>query len=264
MSTYRNQFPSSDPGALRLALVGESLGANEAARGVPFCGAAGQHLDLQLAKVGLLRSRVFVGNVCAIQPPRNEFDALDWTLPEVQDGIAALLADLATFRPNLVLTMGNVPLHLFSMGNVSPLRRKRGSSFVYDWPRKVTTWRGSMFWSSTRTTATLQYGISNAFTDLPASSCAGKGQPTEPEGPVMDASSNAPAACLSGEPVHANGGGMHTPPPRWKCLATLHPAFCLRAWAEWFNFQRDLRLAAAEALTPNLALPELDFDYGPQ
>lgn len=347
---YHNQFPSDDPGPVRLALIGEALGTTEVARGLPFQGAAGQQLDRQLAKVGLLRSRVFVGNVAAVQPFKNEFDSLDWSGPEVQDGIAALLADLAAFRPNLILTMGNVPLHLFAIGNVAPLRRKRGSSCVYVWPRKVTEWRGSLFEASNRCVTTLQYGIDNTFSPLvgfnrpathneagdssaclgrvssneagsrerPASLClrqpagteadptvdgvrpdqahekwvapkpvesrsladltvslhsAVEGQPTEPER-SLGQSERQPAGDLSGEPANAGGLIADQPLPVkpcaiadssvWKCLATVHPAFCLRSWGEWFNFQHDLRRAVAEATTANLNLPEMDFDYGPR
>lgn len=285
---YRNQFPASDPGALRLALVGEALGANELAQGRPFCGAAGQALDRQLAKVSLLRSRVFIGNVSQVQPPHNEFDALDWNAPEVQDGITALLANLARFKPNLVLTMGNVPLHLFSIGNVKPPQLRRGAKLVYNWPRKITTWRGSLFESSARCTSALQYGFENnlpqprqeveagatpapgspphaadAALPLPSSGLLGE---TASLGAVPD--SSAPGCVNDFGAQHAERDSVqprtsHTG-PRYKCLATIHPAFCLRAWSEWFNFQADLRRAATEALTPNLNLPEMDFDWGPR
>lgn len=297
---YHNQFPTADPGPRRLAFVGEALGSTELARGLPFQGAAGQLLNAQLAKVGILRAQVFVGNVAAVQPVRNEFETLDWAGAEVQDGIAALLTDLAAYRPTLVVTLGNVPLHLFHVGNVCPPRRKRGSKSVYDWPRKIKAWRGSLFLSSELTTAHLWISddaeTARAF-DLPALvTCAGEDKPTESEGVRMITPFPTPpagAVPLSGEPARASNGatisdGNGTAAPsastptamtapdhlvtcsgtaavtRWKCLATLHPAYLLRSPADLFDLQNDLRRASVESRTAELNLPTLDFDYGPR
>lgn len=340
MPAYHNQFPDRDPGPRRLAFIGEALGTSERARGLPFQGAAGQKLNEQLSKVGLLRSEVFCGNVAAVQPDSNEFDSLDWASSAVQDGIAALLADLAVYRPTLVVTLGNVPLHLFLVGNGPPPRRKSGKRSVYAWPRKVTAWRGSLFASSPLATAHLWISddpdTARAFDftsnenaslvgpaesdtkaalnmdriqDLPGSPVrkeprdlpafvlvAGESKPTELEGlrtfPVT--ASLASAAYPSGEPTRAvvasgaeisGGSGTaapSTPTPtvvpapdrmlapgtvavaRWKCLATLHPAYVLRVKSDEFDLQNDLRRAAIEARTTTLNLPALDFDYGPR
>lgn len=139
-----NAFPSREPTATRIALVGESPGEAEARMGQPFMGASGHLLNSALSSVGLSREECFLGNVSQHRPSltSNDFALLAWEGPEVQDGIAALLRDLAVFRPNIVVALGNVPLHLLRHGNVAPSKSpKKG----YTWPSKITAWRGSLF-----------------------------------------------------------------------------------------------------------------------
>lgn len=145
MDRCPNQHPSVDPGPRRVAFIGEAPGATELSYRVPFCGASGSLLNRLLAAVGLPRNTVFVGNVSQHQPATNDFNRFAWDGPEIQDGIARLLADLHAFRPNLVVTLGNVPLHLFRHGNVAPARRKKGTGYEHVWPSSVTRWRGSLF-----------------------------------------------------------------------------------------------------------------------
>lgn len=117
-----NIFPQSDPGAVRLALVGESPGNDEVAMGYPFAGKSGWWLNQWLAQAGLSRYSCFVGNVSQMKPSptSNEFDLLEWNGPQVQAGIAALRDDLLRFKPNCIVCLGNAAFHLFRHGNVAP------------------------------------------------------------------------------------------------------------------------------------------------
>lgn len=145
MKPVPNQLPASDPGTVRLALVGEAPGAEEAAQCRPFCGPSGWQLNNWLAAAGLARSACFVGNVAQVRPSptSNEFHLFDWNGPRVQEGIAALREDLARFRPNVVVALGNAALHLLRHGNVAPPKSRQRQ--LFQWTSHVGTWRGSLF-----------------------------------------------------------------------------------------------------------------------
>ncbi len=146
-----NAFPSRES-ACRVALIGEAPGETECSTGLPFSGTAGWALNTALSWAGLSREECFIGNVCQWKPSAtsNEFDLLDWAGEEVQSGITQLLLDLASYRPNVVVCLGNVPLHLFRHGNVPPPRggAKEGKVAAIKWPSKVSAWRGSLFTAS--------------------------------------------------------------------------------------------------------------------
>src|SRR5689334_14562120 len=103
-----NSFPQRES-AYRVALIGEAPGETEVSTGIPFSGTAGWCLNTALSWSGLSREECFVGNVSQHRPSAssNEFDLLDWTGPEVQGGIAQLLEGLSTYRPNVVVCLGN-------------------------------------------------------------------------------------------------------------------------------------------------------------
>lgn len=140
-----NQLPSTDPGPVRLALIGEAPGADEVAQGYPFAGRSGWALNQWLASAGISRSQCFVGNVVQVRPSptSNDFHLFEWNESRVQEGIAALREDLARFRPNLVVGLGNAALHLLRQGNVAP--GKSAKLGLFQWVSHVGTWRGSLF-----------------------------------------------------------------------------------------------------------------------
>lgn len=148
MKPVPNQFPTADPGAVRLALVAEAPGQDECLQGKPFAGASGWLLDQWLASAGISRSQCFIGNVSQHRPSptSNAFDLLDWHGGAVQEGIAALRDDLARFRPHCVVAMGNAALHLLRHGNAGPPKSKKLG--LFQWQSHVSTWRGSLFLGS--------------------------------------------------------------------------------------------------------------------
>lgn len=105
-----NEQPQYDGQGYRLALVGEAPGADEDALGKPFMGYSGKLLFGLAAKHGIIREACLVANVCQHRPPGNEIKRFKWEGPEIQEGLAVLRTDLATFNPNLVLCMGNTAL----------------------------------------------------------------------------------------------------------------------------------------------------------
>ena len=106
-----------DPNA-RIALVGEAPGKDEDEQGEPFIGKAGQHLDMLLGNVGLVRGQLWLTNVVKCRPPSNNLRAYPdaqvtcptlWLMPELQ----AL--------PNLkvVVTLGATAGALFFPGHTA-------------------------------------------------------------------------------------------------------------------------------------------------
>jgi uracil-DNA glycosylase family 4 len=144
-TTVPNLFPTSTFNGI--AIIGEAPGKDEEATRIPFIGASGRLLDQLLSKANILRPATFIGNVCQIRPPANMLGEFDWNGPEIQSGIAQLQADLAILQPNIIIALGNTPLHLFMSGN-TPLRKrktKKGMTFIY--PNSIDNWRGSRFLS---------------------------------------------------------------------------------------------------------------------
>lgn len=156
--TVPNQRPATEPGAVRLAIVGESPAVEEVhwalcgqghgfstrhwaarqlvdrvtcpfcgsgvseRRPTPFCGESGRLLNDLLSEAGLPRAQCFVGN-CSRQPLGEAEKTLDHCGP----GLERLAVDLEDFAPNVVLTLGNLALHAFGV------------------PGAVSNWRGSLY-----------------------------------------------------------------------------------------------------------------------
>lgn len=103
-----NQFPRH--GDSKICLIGEAPGFHEAERGIPFVGATGYHLDTLLRISGISRESCFVGNICQHRPEGNDISLFEWDGAEIQEGLEALRTDLESYRPNIVVLMGNVAL----------------------------------------------------------------------------------------------------------------------------------------------------------
>ncbi len=63
-------FGAGSPEA-RILFVGEAPGYNEDVRGVPFCGKAGEVLDILLSSIGGGRESVYIANIIKCRPPNN-------------------------------------------------------------------------------------------------------------------------------------------------------------------------------------------------
>ncbi|WP_207485982.1 uracil-DNA glycosylase [Arenibaculum pallidiluteum] len=66
--------PSDARSEVRLAIIGEAPGAEEARLGKPFVGRSGRLLDENLEAIGIDRRACLVGNVFRYQPPGNKVD----------------------------------------------------------------------------------------------------------------------------------------------------------------------------------------------
>ena len=117
-------FSRGDPGS-EICFVGEGPGAEEDALGEPFVGKAGQLLDKMIAGMGLQRDQVYICNIVKCRPPENREP-----LPPEVAACSHFLADqLATVKPKVIVTLGNVPLR--AMFGVTGIMRARGTWKLY-------------------------------------------------------------------------------------------------------------------------------------
>lgn len=118
-------------------IVGEAPGVEEEKQQRPFVGVSGQELSKMLHEAGILRTEVFITNVCHTRPLDNDIEnyyvknTKDNRIPgpELVEGISRLRQDIAAIRPDLIIALGDTALWA--------LTGKRG----------IVKWRGSQIWS---------------------------------------------------------------------------------------------------------------------
>lgn len=111
----------------RLMIVGEAPGEQEERLGTPFVGSSGQELNRLFQEVGIMRSEVYVTNVCKLRPPNNYLEAWmpkakkdiraehkllrdRYVSKEVVDGYNELWAEIDMVKPNLIVAFGNLAM----------------------------------------------------------------------------------------------------------------------------------------------------------
>ena len=101
-------FGEGDPDA-DLMIVGEAPGEEEDRSGRPFVGRAGQLLDRVLASVSIQRDEVYITNMLKFRPPGNRVPRPD----ELEASLPLLLEQVRLVRPQVIVTLGNVPTQWF-------------------------------------------------------------------------------------------------------------------------------------------------------
>ncbi len=106
-------------------LIGESPGREEDEAGVPFIGAAGRRLDKLLALAGIENNLCYLSNVCRCRPPSNR----DPRKKEIKECVDFLWREIRLVKPEYVITLGSVPLHLFTENGVTQMH---GTMFEWE------------------------------------------------------------------------------------------------------------------------------------
>jgi DNA polymerase len=119
-------FGTGNPAA-RLMFVGEGPGAAEDRRGEPFVGRAGELLDRIIAAMGLRRDEVYIGNVVKCRPPENR----DPLPNEGATCLPFLEAQIAVIQPEVLVSLGRVPLTWLVDRSLPSVTRVRGRWFDY-------------------------------------------------------------------------------------------------------------------------------------
>jgi DNA polymerase len=112
----------------RLMFIGEGPGADEDRKGEPFVGRAGQLLDRIIAAMGLSRPEVYIANIVKCRPPDNrdpERDEAETCRPFVE-------AQIRIIEPEVIVTLGKVPLQWLLRAKVPGITRVRGQWFSYE------------------------------------------------------------------------------------------------------------------------------------
>jgi DNA polymerase-1 len=106
-------------------LIGQAPGREEAKRGRPFVGPAGERLDFALAEADIDRDRAFVSNVCSCYPPGDREPRVD----EVEVCIQGLYSEIKKVKPSIIVLLGSTATHAFFKTNVT---RIRGSVMLWE------------------------------------------------------------------------------------------------------------------------------------
>lgn len=115
------QFPTIPPTTYRLAIVGDFPSAVDCKQQKPLSGVDGVFLTNLLSSIFITRACCLITNVHSL--PRTKFDKTDPTTEE----LTKLHDALSTFKPNLCLLLGRIPLTI-----------AKGT-------KDLDSWRGSMF-----------------------------------------------------------------------------------------------------------------------
>lgn len=105
-------FGEGNPHPVAL-FIGEAPGAEETKLGRPFVGKAGRQLDALLEQAGIDRSSVYITNVVKYRPVVRSARSTRNRTPgpkEVAAALPLLREELAAVLPQVVVTLGNVPL----------------------------------------------------------------------------------------------------------------------------------------------------------
>jgi len=85
-----------------IMFVGEAPGANEAKKGIPFCGASGKFLDEMLSSISLDRSKVYITNLVKDRPEENR----DPTEAEISLYSPFLDRQIEIIKPSVIVCLG--------------------------------------------------------------------------------------------------------------------------------------------------------------
>ncbi len=99
----------------KIVLIGEAPGSKEIEFRKPFVGQAGKNLDEFLEIVGINRDDIYITNVVKIRPYRiNKKTGRKVNRPpnnyEIEKYSKFLFEELELINPNIIVTLGNVPL----------------------------------------------------------------------------------------------------------------------------------------------------------
>ncbi len=98
-------------------LLGESPGAEEDRRGAPFIGASGKRLDKLLALAKIDIDDCYLTNMVKCHPPKNRN-------PKKKEMALCrpwLLQEIRAIKPEFIITLGSVPLSMFTAEGVKTL-----------------------------------------------------------------------------------------------------------------------------------------------
>jgi len=122
----------------KIVFVGEAPGETEEFDKRPFVGAAGSILINCLMRNGFAREEVRLANLCHFRPQYNKFETLLGT-SVLQSGIEELKHYITTKRPNVIVALGNWPMHILTGKGTghAGISAWRGSILQCEWDKEI-------------------------------------------------------------------------------------------------------------------------------
>ncbi|MGD8539348.1 MAG: uracil-DNA glycosylase [Candidatus Aminicenantes bacterium] len=119
-ATRTKAVPGEGNGDADLMFIGEAPGRDEDLQGRPFVGRAGQLLTKIIQAMNFSRDDVYITNIVKCRPPNNR----EPNREETDECKAYLFEQIASIKPKVIVTLGNVPTHFFipSKQGVTALR----------------------------------------------------------------------------------------------------------------------------------------------
>ncbi len=99
----------------KICMIGEAPGGDEEKQGRPFVGKAGKNLSSFLETIGLKREEIYITNVVKfrptnVSPKTGNFVNRPPKKTEVDFFLPYLKKELEIIQPDMIVTLGNVPL----------------------------------------------------------------------------------------------------------------------------------------------------------
>ncbi len=113
-------FGEGDSNA-KLMVIGEGPGDDEDKSGRPFVGRSGQLLDQIFAAAEIPRNSIFIANMVKCRPPGNRNPQPD----EIEACEHWLLSQMRLVRPQVLVTLGNVPT-MWALQTKTGITKTRG------------------------------------------------------------------------------------------------------------------------------------------
>ena len=93
----------------KIIFVGEAPGYNEDIKGIPFCGKAGEVLDILLSSIKLNRRDIYITNIVKCRPPENR----DPQEEEIKACTPYLERQIEIISPSVICCLGRHSLRYF-------------------------------------------------------------------------------------------------------------------------------------------------------
>ncbi len=137
----------SGSGINHTLLVGEALGEQEAAIGLPFQGKAGMALDKMLQRGGLNRDDFKIANVLWCRPPNNKLSGEPYAEAALDHCAPYLDRVITEFRPLCIVALGVTAFrrlipevaNTYGIGLLDSKRNKGARGYVF-WSKQYQTW----------------------------------------------------------------------------------------------------------------------------
>lgn len=126
-STRLTTVPGTGHARAEVLFVGEAPSAEDDANGQPFAGKDGELLSRMITAMGLSREQVFITNVIKCRPPASRAPVAD----EVAACLKFLHRQIEALRPQVICTLGNLPLRALLGDDRLGVTRLRGTRLDY-------------------------------------------------------------------------------------------------------------------------------------